>query len=106
MQASENGIISFGGPFFVSSPQTFGTFFSFASLMAPFWNDADFSRFGTLLHRVSTDFDTLQKASNLTNSLFPNAGFEAGQVVVITWFQVARREFPGGNEVNTVYPQL
>lgn len=99
MQASENGILSFGNPFFNPRPQPFGTFFSFPSLMVPFWNDADFIRFGILFHRVATDLNTLQRASNLTNSLFPNAGFEAEQVVVVTWYQVARRDFSGGNEV-------
>ena len=87
MQASENGVLTFGGILF--RPFLTGRFF--ASVIAPFLNDADFTRGGHLFYRVATDSYTLERAANLSARIFGAVQFEAYSVVIVTWFQVAEQ---------------
>lgn len=99
MQINENGVISNVFGFSDPSPRNFFLVSDISSLIAPFWQDVDVSRFGTVYYRVSFSNDTLSRADDLVELLFPSVFFNAEQAVIVTWFQVAEGNSVG-NEVS------
>ena len=91
LQINENGILSFDGSFRTTFIRDFDNFFHFQSLIAPLWTDLDIQSGGRILFRVTTDINTLERASNLTQQQFPGVDFEPTNVIIVTWFEVGHR---------------
>ena len=93
---SENGILSFRGPFISTIIRDFDSFFHFQPLIAPLWTDLDSTNSsqlegGRILFRMASDENTLKRAKNLTREHFPSVNFEPTDVIISTWVEVRHR---------------
>ena len=87
-QVNEYGILSFRSSFFNSFPQEFDSFFDFRPLIAPLWATLFLGDKGTVLYRLSTEDDDLERARNLTQQYFPGSDFRPWDVIIVTWLNV------------------
>ena len=91
-----NGHLTFRSGFLEWIPQPF-PFFGLP-LIAPFWEDVDIRRFGTIFYRQTSSPTLLQRARNELQELFPSSGnFNPTSLVIATWDRVAGFAF--GSEV-------
>ena len=59
-------------------------------LIAPYWEDVDIRRFGTIFYRQTSSPILLQRARNELQELFPSSGnFNPTRLVIATWDRVA-----------------
>lgn len=97
VQVNTNGVLSFGSEFPDYTPIPFSTV-PFA-VLAPFWNDVNTNRFGSIYYRQSTSGSELSKLQEIVTTTFNTTGFEIRELVVATYHQVA--QFAGrDNEVS------
>ena len=102
-QVNTNGVISFRLPFLEYMPERFPLkeYFSpiFTPLIAPFWDDVDIRRFGTIFYRQTSNVTLLQRARHQLQELFPSSGnFTPTTLFIATWDRVA--QFRGGSQVS------
>ena len=96
-----NGVLSFGATY--TAPSSFGSGFSFTfspPLIAPFWDDIDITRGGTIYYRQdSTITELVQRA---IASEYPEAAsFQPSLVFVATWDRVEPYDISARGLVNT-----
>ena len=99
-QVNTNGILSFGNQFIWITIRRF-PLAAGRSLIAPFWDDVDTRRFGTIYYRETSNATLLQRARDQLRELFPSTGnFTPTQLFIATWDRVA--EFgQNGSQVST-----
>lgn len=96
IQVNTNGVISFEGRF--NDPTSNGfNFSSFTSpIIAPFWDDIDITRGGSIYYREDTDPFVAQVVSQEISSQYPEVGFFFPALVfVATWDRVAAYSVSG-----------
>ena len=60
------------------------------SLIAPFWDDVDITRFGSIFYRETSNATLLQRARDQLQGLFPSSGnFTPTTLFIATWDRVA-----------------
>ena len=97
-QVNTNGIISFRLRFIDFIPRRF-PLNNFIPLIAPFWDDVDIRRFGSIFYRETSNVTLLQRARDLLQELFPSSGnFTPTTLFIATWDRVA--EFGGQSQVS------
>ena len=95
-QVNSNGILSFRSEYLQYSPQLFP--FTGLPVIAPFWDDIDITRFGSISYRQTNDTTLLQRARDQLQELFPSSGnFTPTTLFIATWDRVA--QFGGRSQV-------
>ena len=96
-----NGVLSFGE----SYTRPVGTDFVFLSsppIIAPFWDDVDITRGGTIYYRQDSNFKIIEIVQKALASEYPEAAsFQPSLVFVATWDRVQPYEFDIRGFVNT-----
>lgn len=82
------GVLSFRNNFRFF-PTSFASFLPSIPLIAPFWAGIDLGIFGEVFYRETNDSATLQQATDLIDSLFPNFNFQPISLFIATWNRVA-----------------
>ena len=96
-QVNTNGILSFQSPYLAFLPQLFPS--TGLPLIAPFWDDIDITRFGSIFYRQTSNITLLQRARDQLQELFPSSGnFTPTTLFIATWDRVA--QFGGGTQVS------
>ena len=90
MQVNANGLLSFRSTFTTSFIRTF-PFFS-APLIAPYWENFDLRRGGSLYYRQTSNPTLLQRAREQLQRSFPTDGsFTPTDLFIATWDRVPGR---------------
>ena len=87
LQVSANGVISFSGFFFDSTPETFPLTGRNDILIAPFWDDVDIRISGRVLYRLTNTSILLDLVGASISSVF-NTTFNPTQLFIATWDDV------------------
>ena len=88
-QVNTNGILSFQSAFTSATPHMFPLSANI-SLIAPFWDDVDITRFGNIFYRETSNATLLQRAQDQLQGLFPSSGnFTPTTLFIATWDRVA-----------------
>ena len=89
LQVNTNGILSFQSAFTSATPHMFPLSDNI-SLIAPFWDDVDITRFGSIFYRETSNATLLQRAQDQLQGLFPSSGnFTPTTLFIATWDRVA-----------------
>ena len=89
LQVNTNGILSFQSAFTSATPHMFPLPDNI-SLIAPFWDDVDITRFGSIFWRETSNATLLQRAQDQLQRLFPSSGnFTPTTLFIATWDRVA-----------------
>ena len=98
MQINTNGVISFGDTF-TDTSSSGSNFFDVTSptIIAPFWDDVDIRKGGSIYYRQDTDPLVAGQISLEISSQYPEVGnFTPALVFVATWYRVAAFRFVPG----------
>ena len=98
-----NGVLSFGAAYTV--PSSFGSGFSFVfspPLIAPFYDDIDITRGGTIYYRQDSNSTITELVQRAIASEYPvAASFQPSLVLVATWDRGEPYDFNARGLVNT-----
>ena len=88
LQINEDGIISFGKPFNVPTPQSL-PLNGIHKIIAPYWDDVDTIKSGKIFYRQTTDPILLARATSEISAAFPDSGSITIQhLLIATWYRV------------------
>ncbi len=100
-QVNTNGVLSFGESYTVPV----GTDFNFIPsppIIAPFWDDIDITRGGTIYYRQDSNSTITELVQKAVATEYPEAAsFQPSLVFVATWDRVAPYDFNDRGRVNT-----
>ena len=98
-----NGVLSFGLTH--TTPSTYGSNFSAVfspPIIAPFWDDIDITRGGTIYYRQESDPAIVEQVQQAVASDYPEAAsFQPSLVFVATWDRVERFAIISTGDTNT-----
>ena len=96
-----NGVLSFGTSY-TSPVSTDFTFLSSPPIIAPFWDDIDITRGGTIYYRQDSNSTITELVQQAVASEYPEAAsFQPSLVFVATWDRVESFRFSNRGRVNT-----
>ena len=96
-----NGVLSFGRSYTTATITDFNSLSS-PPIIAPFWDDIDIRRGGTIYYRQDSNSTTTELVQQAVASEYPEAAsFQPSLVFVATWDRVERFGFSNGGRVNT-----
>ena len=98
-----NGVLSFGTAY--TAPSSYGAGFSLVfspPLIAPFWDDIDITRGGTIYYRQDSNLTITELVQQAIASEYPEAAsFQPSLVFVATWDRVEPYDFNARGLANT-----
>ena len=105
-QVNPNGVLSFRRPFTWITIRSF-PLLAARTLIAPFWDDVDITRFGNIYYRLTSNTTLLERARDQLQELFPPAGnFTPTQLFIATWDRVAEFNQSGSQVSTNLVPRL
>ena len=88
LQASTNGVLSFGEAFESYMVTTLPRITMALPLMAVLWRDFDFSFSGSVYHRQANDTETLAQVRSMIADVNPGlSDYQPILAVIVTWFE-------------------
>ena len=92
VQASTNGVLSFGDVFVSFTATTLPRTTMALPLMAVLWRDFDFSFSGSIYHRQANDTETLARVRSMIADVNPElSDYQPTLAVIVTWFEAKIR---------------
>ena len=96
-----NGVLSFGSSYTSPASSSFN-FTSSPPIIAPFWDDVDITKGGTIYYRQDSNSTITELVQRAIASEFPEAAsFQPSLVFVATWDRVQQFGFSTGSLENT-----
>jgi hypothetical protein len=100
-QVNTNGVLSFGNSY-ISPVGTDFNFISSPPIVAPFWDDVDITRSGTIYYRQDSNSTITELVQKAVAAEYPEAAsFQPTLVFVATWDRVEPYGFDSRGLVNT-----
>ena len=101
MQVNTNGVLSFGRSYTTAFITDF-TFLSSPPIIAPFWDDIDITRGGTIYYRQDSNSTIIEMLQQAVASEYPEAvSFQPSLIFVATWDRVEPFGFSDTGRENT-----